>query len=793
MNIATILVSGVHAHTSNAVIVPQGIVGATVTFDFKDPLWEGLSKTAVFQGDVTRDVIVKGNTAIIPAETVANEGTTLKVGVYGVDDKNNLAIPTLWATIGKISSAADPSGDPGTEPDLPIWAQLADEVDRLKRTDSGGNVDQTASVLMADMVLADTANAPKKLPIKTHASGKDQPIHPKVLYFPELFGGHKFWMAYTPYPNGADREENPCIAYSNDMVTWITPEGVTNPLDVPANTGDSYLSDTHLVYNTDTKMLEIWYRGAGSVETIYRRRSSDGVTWGDREVMFRGSSGLSSYLSPAIIYEDGIYKIWAGSGNPSGYLKYYESADGTAWELKATTNLEGWHFDVIHTEEGYEAFISDTQPGASVSYSKSADGITWEDKTQLLTAGASGNWDASRLYRTSAVKINGYYFVYYTGVAADGSWGIGLTVSTVANEVTSIRGYTDGTAIETTQFQMMQSLLFRVNALSKSAGGETGNGNSGNNGSTGGDDSGGEETVPCTGISLPANTLTFTAEGTQTLTATVTPEGCTDTVTWESSNTSVATVNGGMVTAIGNGDAVITATCGKHSANCSVSVSGIELNILRDVGLNDGYVNYETGATGANTSGVYSDMGSIGNIGALMVHCKTISGDTGDNQRIAYYDEDGAFIKCDTSCDAVCASTTPDNAAQFRIGSLKQNLSEINVYTASDITDFSDNIDGQYYVAATGSLTSENGMSCIKVRCVSGALYYLTGCISGCIKDEDDTFVSALAYDGLAYNKGHGRVFNTDCDGYICINYQTAKKSSVSAWKSVNKIGNLTV
>lgn len=83
------------------------------------------------------------------------------------------------------------------------------------------------------------------------------------------------------------------------------------------------------------------------------------------------------------------------------------------------------------------------------------------------------------------------------------------------------------------------------------------------------------EEVPCTGISLSSETLTFTAEGTQTLTATVTPNGCTDAVTWESNNTSVATVVGGIVTAVGNGDATITAKCGDYSATCTVAVSGI--------------------------------------------------------------------------------------------------------------------------------------------------------------------------------------------------------------------------
>lgn len=84
-----------------------------------------------------------------------------------------------------------------------------------------------------------------------------------------------------------------------------------------------------------------------------------------------------------------------------------------------------------------------------------------------------------------------------------------------------------------------------------------------------------EVRVPCTGISLSSETLTFTEAGTQTLTVTVEPEGCTDTVTWESSDTGVATVSGGIVTAVGNGGATITAICGGFSATCAVSVSGI--------------------------------------------------------------------------------------------------------------------------------------------------------------------------------------------------------------------------
>ncbi len=133
MNMATIVVSGVYAHARMYSTIPAGIVGATVTFEFIDPIWEGLTKTAVFQGAETRDVILTGNTAVIPAETVAKAGPMLKVGIYGVDAENNLVIPTLWAAIGGIRDAADPSGDPGTDPELPIWAQLADRVEGVAK------------------------------------------------------------------------------------------------------------------------------------------------------------------------------------------------------------------------------------------------------------------------------------------------------------------------------------------------------------------------------------------------------------------------------------------------------------------------------------------------------------------------------------------------------------------------------------------------------------------------------------------------------------------------------------
>lgn len=84
------------------------------------------------------------------------------------------------------------------------------------------------------------------------------------------------------------------------------------------------------------------------------------------------------------------------------------------------------------------------------------------------------------------------------------------------------------------------------------------------------------EEIPCTGIILDQTELTFSASGTKTLIATVTPSDTTDAVVWSSNNSEVAMVSGGVVTALSNGNATITATCGEYSAICAVTVSGIE-------------------------------------------------------------------------------------------------------------------------------------------------------------------------------------------------------------------------
>lgn len=287
-------------------------------------------------------------------------------------------------------------------------------------------------------------NPDAPLDIATY-DGSGQLTHPCVRHFPEGFAVHSWWMTASPYPNSALELENPCVWYSDDGYNWSA-EGIPNPLDLPLMVGGeqaSMNSDPHLLVRPDG-VMEVWWRtnywensGEGLYTVVYRRTSTDGISWTDKEELHRMlTNSADGIVCPVALYEDGVYKIWAVSDQEC--LRYYESADGTAWRHIRDIDVSNpdypeykvWHFDVNHTAKGYEFVGNYNIPGDYAShkyiyYAVSQDNITYSKRVMILARGAAGSFDERLLYRPTIIRLDNKVMVYYGANDANNAWHIG--------------------------------------------------------------------------------------------------------------------------------------------------------------------------------------------------------------------------------------------------------------------------------------------------------------------------------------------------------------------------------
>ena len=335
------------------------------------------------------------------------------------------------------------------------------------------HADQTAVMDKIRIVMRNNyniayANAANYIDFK-NVYGNNQNVHPKALYFANGFGGHLYWMAYTPYPWGTASYENPCIAFSDDGYEWNDIDG--NPIDEPDEGINGYMSDTHLVYRSDTQTLECWYRLANVgtlTEIIYRKTSTDGIIWSSREELYSytSESSVSHALSPVAIWDGSKYQIWivyysfgSTASEENQYVKYFESADGTNWSeirrLKIPyvyNNLKYrlWHIDVIN-DNGTYVMLAMCKGGSS-SYdgtsdqiwtlfiSTSQDNVTYTQPVPVIIGNNDG-WD-KYLYRSCIVNTGNAYRIYYSALDNMGAHYIGITESaTLENFVGVIKLY----------------------------------------------------------------------------------------------------------------------------------------------------------------------------------------------------------------------------------------------------------------------------------------------------------------------------------------------------------------
>lgn len=295
-------------------------------------------------------------------------------------------------------------------------------------------------------------NATSKLKL-TSAYGDNQGTHPKILYFKDGWNGYKYWLVFSPYPFSDDKRENPHIKVSNDLVNFTEPKGFENPLeDFPENYNSLkvYNSDPHLVYNSDTNELECYYRFVNDKEDkviVYRRTTKDGINWTPKEEILKSQRSKKDYVSFAIIYNDGLYEMWYVDKNNT--LTYENSTDGKTYDNRKriklnyfNPGLKTWHLDVIKTDIGYEmitvAFENwSGRASMSLYYTVSNDNENWK-VAQAIIKPSNISWDNGGLYRSTFIKIDGIYYVYYSGISKDGARGIGLSYG---EDIYNLKGY----------------------------------------------------------------------------------------------------------------------------------------------------------------------------------------------------------------------------------------------------------------------------------------------------------------------------------------------------------------
>lgn len=123
----TIMIGKALAAVTENETLTSGMINAKIKFEFSEDWTSNISKTAIFTaGDVTKVVLDsywENNVCSIPQECLAKSDEILMVGIYGADNANVVAIPTVWATVGKIRKGYEGYEDVSTGT-LPIWAQV---------------------------------------------------------------------------------------------------------------------------------------------------------------------------------------------------------------------------------------------------------------------------------------------------------------------------------------------------------------------------------------------------------------------------------------------------------------------------------------------------------------------------------------------------------------------------------------------------------------------------------------------------------------------------------------------
>lgn len=402
--------------------------GSTYIQTFEDML--RLFNEYVAQGKTDWTAFVEQNRAIL--ESVDPGGVILTELIDARENADGQAFSNLSARLNGMDATSAALQDGLSDAVL----ELADMQDTIETSEK-----KMVNGLKEGFDALHTANGKGRLKLPLYYNDVDhQATHPSVLFFEDGYLGYKFWMGYTPYTNGNELLENPCVAVSEDGFVWKVFDGMVNPLAKTEDVTTNHYSDTHLVKNGNT--LECWYRHSyrgnvpQEIEHICRRTTTNGKDWTPEEVLFTRYNSLDQTLCPVVHCVNGVYKIWVVN-YPSSCLDYFETSTGANWQLirqiPMPTHNEGfkvWHMDIVETNGFYELYYdggNNRHLTTSMCYATSTNNQLYTFEAEIFKS-MPENFDEKDVYRPSVFDVGNDRWMFYGGQSYYGHWGIGVTI-----------------------------------------------------------------------------------------------------------------------------------------------------------------------------------------------------------------------------------------------------------------------------------------------------------------------------------------------------------------------------
>ena len=398
------------------------------------------------------------------AVVIDNPDSVIRFIFFGYDDNNNIVDEFVSSSIYKnttyplneslkykVRGRLDATT---SESNIDIMKVFSDKLTVMHRAPVRKNSELNDLKFSIERLLGynyvvDYANANEPLSILNYY-GNIQNVHPKVLYVPNGFAGHKFWMAYTPYPWANDLCEDPCVVYSDNGVDFYPDyvEPITMEHNMEQNTDTDRrwtYSDTHIVIvpKGDSEVIQCWWRGVKRLprhELIYMSESTDGLTWGNINTIFEiVEDPAANMMSPVILYEDNKYKFWCVKDKTS--IDYFEGdTPFTLQKVSSITDIfyfdyndiayKVWHIDIIHDGDKYIMAIMAKSRNTGVEFrtlflSESSDGLNWSTP-QICIKDRPKKWDEC-IYRSSIVRVEDELWIYYSAHTRDLCHNIGIS------------------------------------------------------------------------------------------------------------------------------------------------------------------------------------------------------------------------------------------------------------------------------------------------------------------------------------------------------------------------------